>query len=288
VCDALTAAYKAQVLTCPTDEAGWLQIAAEFERKWQVPHAIGALDGKHVAIRKPADSGSLYHNYKGFFSIVLMGLVDADYKFIWADVGGLGHQSDAQIYNDSELKDCLDNGHLHLPAPAPLPHDDQDMPYFFLGDDAFALRTSFTKPYPDRAHSRSHRLYNYRISRGRRVVENAFGILASRWRCLLTTLQQSPVVVIKMVNAMLCLHNFFRMNFPAEGNRLIDRDNDNHQIVPGAWRLNANMHEVYRAVGGNYDKTTAKRQRETLRLYFTSTVGTVPWQDNMVAGGPPQ
>lgn len=49
----------------------------------------------------------MYFNYKGFFSIVLMALVDGNYKFLWCDVGGLGHQSDAQLFNNSELKDCI-------------------------------------------------------------------------------------------------------------------------------------------------------------------------------------
>ena len=36
-----------------------------------------------------------------------MAFVDADYKFIWADVGGTGSASDAKIYNDSELTEAL-------------------------------------------------------------------------------------------------------------------------------------------------------------------------------------
>ena len=78
MCDAIIAAFSDQVLVCPTEEGDWLKIAAEYQMKCNVPHAIGALDGKHIAIRKPAQSGSLYHNYKGFFSIVLMALVDVD------------------------------------------------------------------------------------------------------------------------------------------------------------------------------------------------------------------
>ena len=49
---------------------------------------ICALDEKHVAIRCPAKSGSLYYNYKGFYFIVLKALVFSKYKFIWADLGG--------------------------------------------------------------------------------------------------------------------------------------------------------------------------------------------------------
>ena len=119
----------------------WKAVADKFVECWNVPHACGALGGKHVAIRKPPSSGSRFHNYKGFYSVVLMGLVNADYKFLWTDVGGDGYMSDAQIYNDSELKELLADGAIGLPAPDRLPGDDQDTPYFLLADDAFAQRT---------------------------------------------------------------------------------------------------------------------------------------------------
>ena len=95
VCQAILDNYVDEVLECPTDAGDWLEISQQFETRWNLPHACGALDGKHIAMRKPTTSGSLYRNYKKFFSIVLLALVDADYKFIWADVGGMGHQSDA-------------------------------------------------------------------------------------------------------------------------------------------------------------------------------------------------
>ena len=62
-----------------------------------MPHTLGAMDGKHVAINKPAKSGSLYHNYKGFFSLNMLALVDADYKFIWADVGHYSSNSNPTV-----------------------------------------------------------------------------------------------------------------------------------------------------------------------------------------------
>ena len=61
------------------------------------PHACAALDGKYVACRK--SSGNIYYNYKHFYSIVLMGLLEADYKFLWIELGCHGHMSDEQIFN---------------------------------------------------------------------------------------------------------------------------------------------------------------------------------------------
>ena len=73
---------------CPTDPEDWKKIEERFRNKWNVPHAVGALDGKHIAIKK---SGSEYFNYKGYFSLVPLALVNADYNFLWVNAGPVGH-----------------------------------------------------------------------------------------------------------------------------------------------------------------------------------------------------
>ena len=237
---------------------------------------------ENVAIRRPPQSGTMYFNYKGFFSVVLMALVDANYRFLWIDCGGKGSMSDAQLFNASELKDCLEDGSIGFPAPDPLPNDDEPTPYFLLGDDAFGLRTYLIKPYGQRGLTRDQRIYNYRISRGRRVVENAFGILAQRWQIMLGTLQQTPKVVQDITESCVCLHNLMRERYPALQNVLLDQEDEEHNLVPGQWRQHANMQDIQQIVGPNRDTVAGKRQRELLRLYFNSPAGSVQWQDRML------
>ena len=67
VCQSIIDEFKDECIQCPTTEEGWRAISAEFERRWNVPHACGALDGKHIACRRPRNSGSVCFNYKGFF-----------------------------------------------------------------------------------------------------------------------------------------------------------------------------------------------------------------------------
>ena len=71
VCKAILKEFQQEYLVCPTDPEDWKKIEERFRNRWNVPHAVGALDGKHIAIKKPKKSGSEYFNYRGYFSLVL-------------------------------------------------------------------------------------------------------------------------------------------------------------------------------------------------------------------------
>ncbi|XP_052218151.1 uncharacterized protein LOC127835753 [Dreissena polymorpha] len=103
VCTAIVQAYKDEVFNPPTIPEAWRHLVQQFEQRWNFPHAVGALDEKHIAIKKTANTGKIYPNYKGFFSIPMLALVDAEYKIIWIELGGKGHMSDSQIFTNSEL-----------------------------------------------------------------------------------------------------------------------------------------------------------------------------------------
>lgn len=253
-------------------------MALRFQERWNFPHACGAIDGKHVAIKKPKKSGSLYYNYKGFFSVVILAVADADYKFLWADVGCPGSDSDCGIFNRSQLQPSLAHNTIGFPDPEPIPNDDSDTGFFFIGDDAFPLRPYLLKPYSERYLNIEERVCNYRISRARRVVENAFGIMAMRFRCLLSTLVVVPETATVVSGACLTLHNLMRLRYPGLQNLDLDQEDDDHQLVAGAWRDQAVMQEVEQEGRGPRATADGKKLRAYFRKYFNCDAGSVPWQ----------
>lgn len=89
------------------DQNMWLKIAEDFNTRANFPNCLGAVDGKHIRVIKPERSGSLYMNYKHYFSIGLLAISDANYKFVYVDVGSYGKDSDSTIFKNSALWENL-------------------------------------------------------------------------------------------------------------------------------------------------------------------------------------
>lgn len=197
----------------PDTEENWLKIADEYEKQWNFPHCVGSIDGKHVQIQAPATSGSNFFNYKSTFSIVLMALVDADYNFLYADVGCEGRISDGGVFKNTSLFQKLDKNELNLPTASVLEGRQILVNYVFVTDDAFPLKYNIMKPYSGLQQKGSReRAYNYRLSRARRVVENVFGILSAIFRVLRRPLLLEPDKTERVVMTCVYFHNFLRKN----------------------------------------------------------------------------
>lgn len=152
-----------------------------------------------------------------------------------------------------------------------------------LGDEAFPLSTFLMKPYPRRNQlSVSQKVFNYRLSRGRRIVENAFGILSARFRVFKSPIALSTPTVVKLVKSACALHNWIRKM----GNDNIIADVEDHergQIIPGSWRSNnrsEGLVDLRQSMHRNY-LAEARQKRDNLANYFIGE-GAVSWQYRMI------
>ena len=113
-----------------------------------------------------------------------MALVDANYHFTFMDVDNYGSNTDGTVFSKSEFGQLFLSHQLDIPGPKAIPNAPQfgNLPHVIVADEAFPLKPNIMRPYPRSKNARrlSHpkQIYNYRLSRARRIVENAFGILA--------------------------------------------------------------------------------------------------------------
>ena len=212
-----------------------------------------------------------------------MALVSANYEFIYVDVGAEGHQSDGGICRECSLKKSLDKGKVDLPKSKLLPRSEIPCEYVILGDDAFPLGDHLLKPFCRRKLSKTERIFNYRLSRARRCAENAFGILASRFRLFLTEIDAHPDKVEQFVLAAICLHNMLLKkcgrSYISPGS--VDLEDVDNNFIPGDWRKQVNL-DSFEADEQRNAPTPVKQQRLRVRDYFSSPAGSVPWQDHMI------
>ncbi|KAL6416942.1 hypothetical protein ACFW04_014772 [Cataglyphis niger] len=152
-----------------------------------------SIDGKHIMIQAPPNSGLMYFNYKKTFILVLMVACDAQYKFTLFDVGAYGNESDSGILSRSNFGQALYGGTLNIPrSTARLPRSDKEVSYYFVGDEAFQMSTNLMRPYPGRSLNEQKSIFNYRRSRARRMIENTFGIFAAMWRIFRRIIYANP------------------------------------------------------------------------------------------------
>ncbi|XP_044598676.1 protein ALP1-like [Cotesia glomerata] len=284
-CHILWHILKEKVLPYPLKTTDWLKIADGFDKQWQFPHCIGAIDGKHIRIQCPDNGGSSYYNYKHHHSIVLLAICDANYSFTFVDIGAYGRRSDGGIFRDSEMGQKFEQHEMNTPKPELLTADGMPLPYVLVGDEAFQLTNYLLRPYPGRGGLNQNRnIFNYRLSRARRTIENSFGILVSQWRILKKPIESTVENTIKTVQALVVLHNWLRIN--DENNTHIPPHMvDNYGpdgFKPGLWREEKNSAlDNGKAYGNNYSSRVATKIRDEFCDYVNAE-GAVHWQYDRV------
>jgi len=257
------------IFQVPATRKEWKRIQEAFKAKWNFPNCCGAIDGKHCQIKRPDNSCSEFYNYKGTYSIILFALVDADYRFLFIDVGSNGRVNDGAVLRNSTLNSAMENNLLNWPDNSVI-----------IGDDAFPLRNTLLKPYSKVNLTLKQKIFNYRLSRARRVSENAFGILAQRFRVFGRPIELKVSTIDLVIRSACYLHNWLRMtssNYISMG--CVDyEDLDTGTFHEGHWRAERNLGlSPVRNIASNNYSTSAAQLRDQYADYF-SGAGSVPWQ----------
>ena len=244
-----------------------------FLARWNFPNCIGAIDGKHIMIQCPVNSGSLFYNYKSYFSIVLLVVTSADYRFVMVDIGAYRSSNDSGVLNNNApaLFKCLKKKKLGTPPSKQLPNDTKEthVPHVLLGDEAFPLWCDMMWPFARNTLTHERHIFNCRLSRARKVVEIAFGILANWWRIFHRRIYLNPNNVPTVVKATVLLHNILTVPADIVCTEVI---NNRAEIPHDTFQDLANV--------GSRPAKAANDVRNYFTEYINSATGSVEWQND--------
>ena len=217
-------------------------------------------------------------------------MCDANYCFTLLDIGDYGRHSDGGVFSHLNFGQAMGAGTLSLSPPEVLPGQSVAFPYVFVGDAAFPLRKYMLRPYPGHFLEEGRQIFNYRLSRARRIIENAFGILASRFRVFHRPIIANPDKVVKITKATCALHNLLKksdMTSPASSagqycpTGFVDHEDSLGHTIPGDWRSEANQYNGLTNVsrlGSNTFSGSSASVRDSFKNFFISPEGEVEWQ----------
>jgi len=214
--------------------------------------------------------------------LVLLAVCDARYCFTLIDVGQCGSNNDSGVLANSDMGKGFKQNLLKLPRPETLHGCEYDpLPYYLVGDEIFPLKTWMMRPYPGKLDE-EQRIFNYRLSRARRVIENSFGIMTARWRIFTNPIKASVSNCEKYTMACIALHNYLGQTDNASycPSGFVDSENGCGEIRQGKWRREIKICngivDLPNVRGSRY-KEDAVNMRDSLKHYLNNE-GKVSWQ----------
>lgn len=176
------------------------------------------------------------------------------------------------IFSKCNLGRAIKNNLFDTPGSTVLPNSQIEVPYVFLGDEAFPILENLLKPYPrnQSLHDRSKAVFNYRLSRARRIVENAFGIMSHSFRILFTPIHLNVDILEDLITVTCILHNL-----------MIDErgtQEETSDLPPSHWESIDEHHEIDNEIDSNPNEEMKYVVRNRYKEYF-NTIGSVPWQN---------
>jgi hypothetical protein len=193
--------FLAEKITFPNTVLEINEVVNGFRRIGRIPNVIGAIDGSHIPIKAPHLFPIDYFNRKGFYSIVLQAVVDHKKKFLDICVGWPGSTHDSRVLINSNLYNKFNSQNNLVPNCF--------SNKYILGDGGYPNLSWLIVPYKDigRGLIQKQTYFNFKHSQTRIKVEQAFGLLKGRWRCLIHNLEISLEIASHIITACCILHN---------------------------------------------------------------------------------
>ncbi|KAK4325472.1 hypothetical protein Pmani_003923 [Petrolisthes manimaculis] len=201
-----------------------------------------------------------------------MAVSNADSNFIYVDVGTNGRVSDGGVWDNCSLRQHIENGSAGIPDDEVLPNSSTTLPYGIVADNAFPLNRHVMKPFPHQNQNLEQRVFSYRLSRARRTVENAFGILANRFQVFKKTIDLEPQKIDKIVLACTALHNYLRKP-SVTPNLCSDANIVNREQIPGTYNLMLPLERQ------EHNSTANGTNVHNLYMKYFNEEGAVIWQN---------
>ena len=258
VCTAIVKVLMKRYIKFPVGQA-LNEVVDGFKDTWDFPNCGGAIDGCHIPMAAPVEFHTDFYNRKGWYSMIIQAVADHKYHFTDIHTGWPGSVHDARVFANSPIYKKGMEGLLFSNLTKKV--CDKDLPVVLLGDSAYPLLSWLMKPFPHGSLSHDQQNYNYQLSRARIVIENAFGRLKARWRCLIKRLDVKPENVAIVITTCCVLHNICEVHgeeFDSTWLDSFDDDSCNTFPQPESGSASQNLHE----------ESNSSTIRETLVKHF--------------------